>query len=405
MRIALATVGTTGDIRPFAALATGLAERGHDVTAITWPVHAETLGVPGVRVEAVGPHADPSRIAAVAADAAARSPMAQVGVLRDFHLEGGEEAYRRLRTLLPGNDLVLIHTIHSLAHAAALDLGIRWASVAFDPVLLPTTTAPPPGLPSLGPANRLAWWMLDRMLARAAAPLDPLLARAGSRQRRMPLFRARSRSLHLVACSPSLVRLPADAPPSTRLTGAWVDSSPPRPLPATVEAFLAEGAAPVVVTFGSMSGPPRERLWEAVALIASRGRRVVVQHAADGASSLPGLLVTGEELDHRSLFARAALVVHHGGAGTTHAACAAGVPSLVVPHVGDQLYWAERLRRLGVAPEPIPARSIRADVLADAVAGAAEDAPMRARAAALAAEMSTEDGVSAAIRELEALAS
>ena len=39
MRIALATVGTTGDIRPFVVLAGALAERDHDVTAVTWPVH------------------------------------------------------------------------------------------------------------------------------------------------------------------------------------------------------------------------------------------------------------------------------------------------------------------------------------------------------------------------------
>jgi hypothetical protein len=26
----------------------------------------------------------------------------------------------------------------------------------------------------------------------------------------------------------------------------------------------------------------------------------------------------------------------------------------VIPHVGDQPYWADRLRRLGVAPQPQP---------------------------------------------------
>ena len=35
MRIALATVGTTGDVRPFATLARALVERGHAVTAVT----------------------------------------------------------------------------------------------------------------------------------------------------------------------------------------------------------------------------------------------------------------------------------------------------------------------------------------------------------------------------------
>ena len=67
MRIALATVGTTGDIAPFAILARSLVERHHDVTAITWPVHRAAFADSGARVEVAGTHADPARIASVAA--------------------------------------------------------------------------------------------------------------------------------------------------------------------------------------------------------------------------------------------------------------------------------------------------------------------------------------------------
>lgn len=118
MRIALATVGTTGDVRPFAILARALADRGHSVTAVSWPIHRAALAQPGVRVEVAGPHADPARIDAVAAEAAARGPMDQVAILRDFHLADGEAHARRLREILPGHDIVLLHGIHALAHAA-----------------------------------------------------------------------------------------------------------------------------------------------------------------------------------------------------------------------------------------------------------------------------------------------
>ncbi len=36
MRVALATVGTTGEVVPFVALARGLTAAGHDVTAVSW---------------------------------------------------------------------------------------------------------------------------------------------------------------------------------------------------------------------------------------------------------------------------------------------------------------------------------------------------------------------------------
>lgn len=400
MRIALATVGTTGDVRPFAILARRLVERGHEVTAVTWPVHAAALGQPGVRVEAAGPHADPARIAAVAADAASRGPMDQVAVLRDFHLADGEAHYRRLRELLPGHDLVLLHGIHALAHAAALDGGLRWATAVFDPVLLPTATAPPPGMPSLGPANRLLWAVLDRALARTARPLDALLARAGSGQRGLPLFRARSPLLHLVACSPSIVEAPPDLPSGTCVSGAWLDRSSPDRLPDALKAFLADGPPPIVIAFGSMAGAPERQLTDAVAAMLDGGRRLVVQGDLARDVVSPNLLRIGA-VDHRALLPRAGLVIHHGGAGTTHAVVAGGVPSVVVPHVGDQRYWADRLYRLGVAAEPIPVNRLDGRLMAERALAAAADPRLDQAAQRLAAAVNAEDGIGTAVAEIE----
>ena len=175
-------------------------------------------------MEVAGPHADPARIAAVSADAARRGPLEQVAVLRDFHLADGESHYRRLLELLPGHDLVLLHGIHALAHAAVLDLRLRWATAVFDPVLLPTASAPPPGMPNRAAGNRLLWGMLDRMLARTGRPLDALLQRApAARRRGLPLFRARSPSPAPGGLLAGDHARPPDLPPRTHVTGAWLD--------------------------------------------------------------------------------------------------------------------------------------------------------------------------------------
>ena len=62
-----------------------------------------------------------------------------------------------------------------------------------------------------------------------------------------------------------------------------------------------------------------------------------------------------------------AAVVHHGGAGTTTAAARAGVPQILVPHLLDQHYWAQRVQRLGIGAPPIRHRRLSADVLADTI--------------------------------------
>ncbi|HET7686070.1 MAG TPA: glycosyltransferase [Candidatus Limnocylindria bacterium] len=400
MRIALATVGTAGDARPFAALARALAEAGHDVTAIAWNLHAPTFAESGATFVAAGPSTteeDVRRTAAAAA--AARSPLDQVGVLRDLHLRDGAAHHAQLREVLRGHEAAVIHGIHALAVAAARDEGLRHATVTFDPVLLPTRTAPPAGMPSLGPLNGLAWWMLDRALAPHDRALAGLLAAAGSTSTGQHLFRDRSPLLHLVAVSPAIAPPAPDLPSSVAVTGAWTDAGPPRPLPRPLKAFLAAGPPPVVVSFGSMALGDGAALAEKVRdAIAAAGMRGVVQAGASGlhGTSDDRVLFIGEA-DHRALLPRAGVVIHHGGSGTSHAAARAGVPQVVVPHVGDQRFWAARLHALGVAPAPLPATRLTGALLAERLREAGADAVGRA-ATALAARIATENGTATAMR-------
>jgi UDP:flavonoid glycosyltransferase YjiC (YdhE family) len=79
------------------------------------------------------------------------------------------------------------------------------------------------------------------------------------------------------------------------------------------------------------------------------------------------------------------------------------VPQVVVPHVGDQRYWADRLFRLGVAPSPLPVRRLTIPALAERLR-AATDPYMQARARQLAMAMASERGTQAAIGLLERVA-
>ena len=395
MRIAIATVGTTGDIAPFVALGMGLQAAGHDVSAISWDRWREPFEVAGVRFVAAGPPTTEEAISETARRAeAARSPLDQVAVLRDFHLRDAPAHARELADLLRGHDLAVIHGIHSLAQAAAEHVELPYATAVFDPVLLPTATAPPAGMPSLGPLNRGLWWVLDRMLRRFNAPLHAALADAGMASPKLRLFRGRSTLLHLVACSPSIIEVPGDLPPTTRVTGGWVDPRPPGALPADVEQFLAAGESPLLVTFGSMASDAAAARAAAVSeALATAGRRAIVQGLPVQASST---ILPAGALDHRALMPRTRAVIHHGGAGTAHAVVAAGVPSIVVPHVGDQRYWADRLHRLGVAPPPLAPRDLSAEQLVDRIARV-EESPTRARAVELAGRVAAEAGLASAV--------
>jgi sterol 3beta-glucosyltransferase len=104
------------------------------------------------------------------------------------------------------------------------------------------------------------------------------------------------------------------------------------------------------------------------------------------------------------VFPRTAVIVHHGGAGTTAAAVRAGRPQVVCPFVGDQPFWGRRMHQLGVAPEPVDQRRLSAPRLAAAIREAIDDPAMISAARRLGDQVRAENGVATAVDVLEQVA-
>ncbi|MCP4168379.1 MAG: glycosyltransferase, partial [Chloroflexi bacterium] len=110
-----------------------------------------------------------------------------------------------------------------------------------------------------------------------------------------------------------------------------------------------------------------------------------------------------DAVPHDWLFERVAVVVHHGGAGTTAAGLRAGKPTIICPFFGDQPFWGRRLADLGVGADPIPQKKLDTDNLAAAISQVMSDAQIRQRAAALGEQIRAEDGVARAIEFIESV--
>ena len=201
--------------------------------------------------------------------------------------------------------------------------------------------------------------------------------------------------------SPSLLPTPADWPANARLCGQWLAPSSSWTPPAALAQFLAAGEAPIYIGFGSMTGFDNARLLDAL-IAAMAGRRVLFHPGWSGIDpqALPGNFLAIGDTPHDWLFPRTAAVIHHGGSGTSHSAARAGVPSIVTPFAGDQFFWAERLRRAGVAPAAVDGRHPEAHAFARALDFVATTATQH-RARALGAAMRAENGVADAVATLE----
>jgi sterol 3beta-glucosyltransferase/vancomycin aglycone glucosyltransferase len=106
-------------------------------------------------------------------------------------------------------------------------------------------------------------------------------------------------------------------------------------------------------------------------------------------------------VEHDLLFPHCAAVVHHGGAGTSHAASRAGRPSIVIEHVTDQAFWGGVLHRTGLAPPILHRRTVTADALARAITAVLGSTAIRERARTIGERMRQENGVARAIELVE----
>ncbi len=405
MRIGLQTWGTEGDVAPFLALAEALRQAGHRVTLVyttlddlVLPAH---LSGPGIAFHRVGgpfrSTLDPYALVR------SGSPLRQLrALLAAFHEPVAASLLEAGEVLCRDHDLVVGHMLNRTLHTAALRAGTPRVSVAFSPQAIPG--AGPPLRRSWGHAvDALLWRLGDAVLTRALYPASERLHSA----RGLPPVRSllsevfSSPVLNLVAASPTLI--PSLRSPQTLVTGAWTAPAPQgqATLDPALEHFLQVGPPPVYLTFGSCTAFAAQasgRLMAEAAALA--GVRAIVQ--ADPAHCLRTTdLFVLQRAPHAAVFPRCAAVVHHGGAGTVHAAARAGVPSVVVPHGFDQDWWARRLRDLGAAPPALPVRKTTPSALAAAIREVVGGPSYTQAATHLRAGLAGDAGTAAAVAALE----
>lgn len=413
MRIGLQTWGSDGDIRPFFSLGAALRAAGHEVvlaaTTVDGKDYAPLAARHGIEFRAVSPfYPDAALAAQLSAALSGGHPLQQLRFVLATFFDPILDTLTEAALDLAGRcDVVAGHTIlHPLAHAAEKH-GIPWLPLSPIPQVAPTRAFPPLALPSLGPANRAAWWLMLRLIHLVSGkPINAVRRRLGLPALNNALVDLNERAAGLlVACSPTLVGRPRDWPDKIHLLGDL--NLPPEAdtltLPPAVEDFFASGPAPLFVGFGSMSqfcDPDGSAMRGLIAAARRTGARVIAQHPALEAGADPGLLVL-QRAPHRALFPRCAGVIHHGGAGTTHEAARASVPMLVVPHLIDQTFWASRATALGIAPSPLHARKLGTADPTPFLRPLMADQSLKTRAREVGQSIGRENGADRALQVIE----
>jgi UDP:flavonoid glycosyltransferase YjiC (YdhE family) len=169
--------------------------------------------------------------------------------------------------------------------------------------------------------------------------------------------------------------------------------------PSGLQTFLDAGSPPIYIGFGSIViDDPKSLTLLLLEAVRLAGVRAIISTGWSGLGDLdmPPAIHLLAECPHDWVFQRVSCVVHHGGAGTTAAAIAAGKPSVIVPFFGDQPFWGNMIARAGAGPDPIPFKSLTAIRLAAAIETALTST-VQVRSHLLGSLVNDEDGVEAGI--------
>ncbi len=405
MKFTVATYGTEGDARPFAALCRGLLDAGHEARLLADAATlggAHALGVPTTALAGdIRGALTPDRAVAAGVVAKGGGFSETARALAKIANENVDSWLRAIIEAGEGCDAILVAGLAAFAGFSAAEfLGAKSIGSGMIPITptaaFPSPFLPPKWVPRL--LNRVSHGFVNAMLWRAMRNKT----NAARARFKLPPRRAVWTGRPMVyGVSPNLLPTPADWPANVHLCGQWLAPTPAWTPPPALANFLAAGEAPVYIGFGSMTGFDNARLLDAL-IEAMAGRRALFYPGWSGIDpkALPDNFLVIGATPHDWLFPRTAAVIHHGGSGTSHSAARAGVPSIVTPFAGDQFFWAERLRLAGVAPAAVDGRRPKAEAFASTL-DFAVDPRVRNRARALGEAMRAENGVKDAVAAIE----
>jgi sterol 3beta-glucosyltransferase len=408
MKITILTYGSRGDVQPFLPLSLRLMEAEHSVR-LAAPFRFKSL-IEEHKIDFVPLAGDPEGLSR-RLNIAGHNFVKLLQELMKHAVEIGAEVWHQTKEACQDADLIIHTFTHAVgAHTLARENNIPDIHIQTFPIFTPTGDYPSITMPHGLPRS------VNRFIHKFSAKVTWWTSRIGfervRRRTRLPKRRLywpfeddplRPRTPILCAWSPTVLPASSDWPSRVHVTGYYFlpPDNPYQP-PAELLSFLREGEPPICITFGSMVNPDKDRIDRIVQVsLKQTGHRGIILSGWSGVEkAASNHLLYLESAPHDWLLPRCKMAIHHGGAGTTAAALQAGIPSIVVPFLGDQPFWGKRVHEIGAGPKPILVKRLSVEKLKRAVSEAENDT-IRKRAQLIGQQIRSENGTGKSVEWIE----
>ncbi len=406
MHFIFSPIGSAGDVHPMLGIAVELQKRGHEITFQTNGYFQETVERQGLRFVELG---SKDQFLAVANHPDLWKPrrafryVFQKAIQPILRLQ-----YAAIEEYSKSRDTVVVASCTGLgARIANEKLGVPLVTVHLQPAVILSRIEPPTYSGVIGPR-----WLRNLMFSLAERfVIERTICPEVNRFRQelgLPPVRQIVRWWHspqLVVCLfPEWFAPPQQDWPENLLQTdfpLW-DERTDAALAPEVQEFLGGGEPPVVFTPGSANVFGRPFFEAAIEACQRLGRRGILlsrfsEHVPE---LLPSSVKHFSYIPFGQLLPKAAVVVHHGGIGSTAQALAAGIPQLVMPLAHDQFDNAARVKRLGVGNWLKPSR-FRGPVVAAKLGALLGSEAVQAACRRTAERFSGKSGVAVAANAIE----
>jgi UDP:flavonoid glycosyltransferase YjiC (YdhE family) len=404
MHITILALGSQGDIRPYATLGKGLKAAGHRVRFITFESFAGLVADHGLDFHPIQGNAQ-ELIATAGADM--RALMRSFGSLaegyaRDLsapHLGQTDLILNQLPAGLYGFDLAEKYGL-PMAMISVIPLA---RTRSFPLISFPRLRLPGYNKLTYYVGEQMAWQMFRTVINRwrretlslPPSPITGYFNQLGTS--RIPI---------LNGISPYVVQRPNDWGEHIHMTGYWFPEEEDWKAPAELQAFIEGGSPPIFIGFGSMPiKDPQKTTNIILTAIKQSGQRAILHSGWGGLGdqALPDYVFSIDYAPYKWLFPRMAMVIHHGGSGTTSFGLRSGIPSCAISFVFDQTFWGERIAGLGVGPKSIRFTKLTVESLKEIIRAGVGNTRIRQNAAELGLRIRAENGIENATKIIEQL--
>jgi sterol 3beta-glucosyltransferase len=365
VKILIPTMGTRGDIQPYIALSRKLINSGFEVIIATHPCWKGLIESYNVKFITLGPDID---IEYETAYIRGKSKNWIIGMIRTmkFVFKIIEKSTFEIKRLCSDVDLVIAS--HSNIGAVEAEAsGVPFISVTLQPDVIPK---------KLEKKSKIKV-VSDKLMG---ALINPLMVGPYNKLRKIHGLKKISSFDQLLSPLLNIVPIsPLICPPNNlweeknKVVGYWfVDESLNYMPDDLLRNFIKLGPPPIIISLGAMGFESKEEKPKLDILINSINKtkmRAIIQgfnKTLENYELGENIIAIGN-VPHTWLFKYGYCIIHHGGMSTTATAIYSGVPSIVIPHITDQYFWANRVYELKVGPKPIPSKDLSEDTLVNAI--------------------------------------